>query len=251
MPCSLVGVLKVVLLSFLLVSVPRAWAEDIYDPIEPVNRAIFSFNDTVDVYLFEPVAKGYEWILPGVVRKGVTNFFSNLRSPIYVVSDIVQLKFGQVGTHTGRFLINSTVGVAGVFDVAKLVGLEEHYEDFGVALGHYGIPPGPYIVIPFLGPSNVRDGFGRIVDAFLTPTYYIESLPVALGIRGLEGVNDRADLIEAVELAKENSLDYYSFSQAAYYQVRKGYIYDGTPPEEDEFYDEFDDEFDEEEEELE
>lgn len=147
----------------------KAEVEEPYDPLEDFNRAIFSFNDTLDVHLLEPVARAYRDYTPDPMRTGIGNFFLNLRYPSYLVSDVVQGKFDQVLEHTGRFLINSTVGVVGLIDVAKDWGLPDHDEDFGIALAYHGVPSGPYLVIPVVGPSSVRDGVGRVVDAFLDP----------------------------------------------------------------------------------
>jgi phospholipid-binding lipoprotein MlaA len=232
-------------------------AEEISDPLETVNRGIFWFNDTLDVYLFEPVAKGYDFVVPTPVQKGVSNFFSNLKFPAYLVSDLVQFKFEQAGNHTVRFLINSTAGVVGFFDIAEEYGFEPHYEDFGTALGYHGVPAGPYLVLPFLGPSNLRDGTGRIVDAFLSPTVYLSAYGVSddpalfipIGLYALDSINTRAELIEAIESGKEASLDFYLFARSAYSQRRESLINDGKSnkdPFEDEFDDEFEDEFDDE-----
>jgi phospholipid-binding lipoprotein MlaA len=209
--------------------------QEIWDPIEPVNRAIFSFNDTLDSYLLEPVAKGYDYVLPEFARTGVRNFFENLSYPSYLVSDLVQLKFTQAARHTGRFLLNSTVGLVGTIDVAREVGLGPHKEDFGIALAYRGVPPGPYLVLPFFGPSNLRDGAGRLVDFFLDPveavsfTELSSSTKAAISVGGstLRVLSQRADLLEGVKAAKESSLDYYTFVQSSYYQYRRGIMNDG------------------------
>lgn len=233
------------LFAFQLFTLPALAQEEVYDPIEPFNRKIFWFNDKVDVYVLEPVAEGYDWLVPNAAQRSVTNFFRNLKFPAFFVSDVVQLKFDQAATHTGRFLINSTIGVVGLFDVAAEFGLEHHYEDFGTALGYHGVPEGPYLVIPFLGPSNVRDAFGRIVDSFLNPVYYVQYMDVSndteialtFGLTALDVINTRADLLEAVRSAKDASLDYYLFLRSAYHQTRQNQIYDDSPPDagEDEF----------------
>ena len=220
-----------------------ALAEEIWDPLEPMNRGIFWFNDKMDIYIMEPVAKGYDYVVPDPVKTGVGNFFSNLRYPIHLVSDVLQLKFTQAAEHTGRFLINSTVGLGGLFDVAKTVGLEEHDEDLGITFAYYGIPAGPYLVLPFLGPSNLRDGIGRIGNGFLDPAFYIDytnaststKWAITLGTKSLDFIDTRAKLLEAIKAAKESSTDYYLFLQGAYYQYRRGVLYDGNPPDEDEF----------------
>ena len=211
----------------------QAAEEEIYDPIEPVNRGIFWFNDQLDIYFLEPVARGYKFVLPKPVRKGVTNFFSNLRYPVNFVNDLFQLKFSDAAEETGRFLINTTIGVVGLVDVASDMGLEKGYNDFGLTFAYYGMPPGPYIVIPVLGPSNLRDLTGKVGDTLSHPTmypYYINATTKdfrdweSRSTTVLEGLNRRASLINAIESAKETSLDYYSFIQATYYQVRHGLL---------------------------
>ncbi len=214
-------------------------AEDIYDPWEKTNRTVFNINDKLDVHLLEPVASTYGKITPSRLQKGVTSFFENLRYPRYLVSDLLQLKFGQVLTHTGRFLINSTIGLAGTIDVAEDWGLPEHYEDFATALAYYEVPAGPYMVIPFVGPSNVRDFTGSIVDRLLNPIYWLgqfdeidstDALRISIGTTILEVIDMRYNLTEAINGAKESSLDYYSFMQSSYYQYREGLVYDGEKP---------------------
>lgn len=210
--------------------------EDVYDPIEGVNRGIFEFNDILDIYLLEPVARGYTWITPQFFRTGVSNFFQNLDYPTHVVSDLVQLKFGQAATHTGRFLVNSTIGVGGVWDAADdLLGLEHEEEDIGVAFGYHGIPSGPYLVLPILGPSNLRDLVGRGIEVVLNPFFWLDEIDdmtwetrtlVQGSAAVMKVVSKRAELLEAVDTAKEASLDYYAFVRKAYEQGREGLIND-------------------------
>lgn len=212
--------------------------DEVPDPWESVNRPIFEFNDYLDVHILEPVARVYDENVPIPVKTGVTNFFRNLRYPRYLVSDVIQLKFVQAAEHTGRFLLNSTFGIAGLIDVAKHVGLEDHQEDIGTALGYHGVGTGPYMVLPFLGPSNLRDTVGTVADFALDPLYFIdflvtpELLPVYAEVSAttVKYVDRRAGLIEAVEAGKESSLDYYLFVKAAYQQHRQGLIYDGQAP---------------------
>lgn len=217
--------------------------EEVHDPIESVNRGIFWFNDKTDIYLIEPLAKGYDYITPYRVQHSVTNFFHNLRYPRYLVSDVAQLNFTDALEHTGRFLVNSTVGVLGLFDVATDWGLPENEQDFGLALAHHGVGPGAYMVLPILGPSNVRDTVGTVVDFFLDP-FVIFSFtnvrsgikdPVTLGAYGLKLINTRSGLIEAIDTARASSVDYYLFVQGAYYQHRWGLLWKGSPPETDAF----------------
>lgn len=234
------------LLPLLVPTLSHAQVEEANDPLEPMNRGIFWFNDKLDIYVFEPVARGYDDNLPKPVKTGVSNFFDNLRFPMYLVSDLIQLKFGQAATHTGRFLINSTVGVLGVMDIAKDIDLEPHHEDIGTALGYWGVPGGPYLVLPFFGPSNLRDAVGFAADTALDPMLYYAlygpnnttTVVVSAGATALNFINRRAQLIEAVETAKEASLDYYLFVRSSYHQIRQNQIYDNNPPAEvDEFGD--------------
>lgn len=220
-----------------------ALEDEINDPFEGFNRKIFWFNDKADRYVLEPVAKGYEWLLPEFMRDGVRNFFSNLGTPVYLVSDVVQFKFSQAADHSGRFLVNSTIGLVGLMDVAKHMGLEHHDEDFGTALAYRDVPAGPYLVLPFLGPSNLRDGAGRIVDSFLNPLDYSfvtqaegrDQWAVIAGSRALDLIDQRARMIEAINAARESSVDEYLFIQGAYYQYRKGLVNDGASAEEETF----------------
>jgi len=202
--------------------------EDDGDPIEPVNRAIFSFNDTIDEYILEPVAIGYDYVLPAPAKVGVSNFFDNLHGPLYIISSLLQLKITQTGEQTGRFLINTTAGIGGLIDVAKHVGLPHHQEDLGTFLGYWGVGSGPYIVLPFIGPSNVRDTFTRVGDRFLNPMYYVDNVPVSIGATALEVIDTRRQLLDAVDAGKKGSLDYYLFVRNSYRQRRESLINDGV-----------------------
>jgi len=213
--------------------------DEVWDPIEPVNRGIFWFNDRLDRNLLEPIAEGYDYIFPGFVKKGVKNFFINLRYPQYLLSDLIQFKFDQAGVHTGRFILNTTLGVGGLNDIAEnTFGLEHHYEDFGTALGYHGVGEGPYLMLPLLGPSNVRDTIGEVVDGAVNPVAILgytdldedTVFAVDAGLRVLNIVNTRARLIEAVKTARESSVDYYLFVRSAFHQRRQGDIFDGAPP---------------------
>ncbi|MFO0417210.1 MAG: VacJ family lipoprotein [Pseudomonadota bacterium] len=240
--------ISVVVLLGVVVSAPNAWCapEEPYDPIEPVNRAIFDFNDTLDIHVLEPVARAYRNNMPDPVRIGIGNFFDNLRYPSYLVSDIIQGKFEQALDHTGRFLINTTVGVLGFMDIAKDWGLPDHREDFALGLAYHGVPAGPYLVIPFLGPSSVRDGVGLIVDGFLDPIGWVgytslssgTKVAIAASALGIKVVHTRSGLLQAIEAAKEGAVDYYLFAQGAYYQHRHGLLTDGKEEEEEEQFNE-------------
>ncbi len=220
----------------LCVSVSVCWAEDpegeAWDPIEPVNRGIFWFNDTFDVFVAEPVARGYNFVMPDAVQSSVTRFFRNLAWPSFFIDDLVGLDFEKAGLHTGRFLINSTLGVGGLFDVAAEFGLDHRQTDLGLVLGQYGVGAGPYLIIPFLGPSNLRDLFGTTVDSYVDPltlaTYSDladnDKTAVFFGGNGLRLINRRTSLLEAVDSAKEGALDYYTFVRSSYHQNREGAI---------------------------
>lgn len=218
-----------------------AFAEDTWDPLEPVNRGIFWFNDKLDIYVMEPVAKGYDYIAPQPVKTGISNFFTNLRYPINLVNDLLQLKFTQALEHTGRFALNTTVGLVGFIDVAKVKGLPEHREDLGITLAYYGVPAGPYLVLPIMGPSNLRDALGRVGDGFADPVFYIDyssasestKWTFSLGLKAVDLIDTRAHMLDAIKAAKEASVDYYLFVQGAYAQYRRGLLYDGNPPDEE------------------
>jgi phospholipid-binding lipoprotein MlaA len=237
---GVLGIIIVAVIGVVSLQPSYAQSEEIYDPLEDVNRGIFWFNDKLDVNVLEPVAKGYKEYVPSFMRTGINNFFSNLRYPSYLVSDILQGKITQAGEHTGRFLINSTIGLAGFLDIAKDVGLPDHQEDFGIMLAYHGVPAGPYLMLPLLGPSNVRDGVGLIVDGFLDPIGWVgysglsnsTKLIIAASALGIRTIHTRAGLIQAIETGKESSVDYYLFVQSAYYQFRNGLVYDGMVPDE-------------------
>jgi len=219
----------------------QAEGESVSDPFERFNRASFWFNERLDRNILEPVAKEYRAYVPRTVRDSVGNFFENLGYPIYLAGDLIQLKFDQVGLHSGRFMINSVFGCAGLFDVASEYGMEHHSEDIGTGLGYYGVGEGPYLVLPLLGPSNLRDTFGRVGQYFISPTTYISEVvspdssatATAWSLRAVDVVDGRAGLLEATDLGKTSSVDYYLFVRTAYHETRQGIIYDGFPPDDD------------------
>lgn len=196
------------------------------DPLEGVNRAVFSFNDGLDRIILKPVAKGYRYITPNFIERGVSNFFSNLSEVGSLVNSTLQGKPSQGAKHTGRFLVNSTLGIGGLFDVAKYMNLEKmDSEDFGQTLAVWGVGSGPYIVIPFLGSSTLRGGVSIPVNTALDPlTYYPEDYKVRLGLNVLEIIDLRASLLKAEEFI---SGDRYLFIRDAYLQRREYLINDG------------------------
>lgn len=195
------------------------------DPLESFNRAIFSFNDTADRWVLKPVARGYRFVTPNSVERGIGRMFGNLGELLNVVNDVSQGKFGQAGNDSGRFLVNSTVGLAGYFDVAQHWGLpKSDGEDFGQTFAVWGVGQGAYVVLPFLGPSTYRDMPGRALDSFLAPIGYIDHVPTRNQLFGANVLSDRAELLKAEKLI---SGDKYSFVRDVYLQRREYLIMDG------------------------
>lgn len=203
------------------------------DPLEGYNRAMFGFNDGVDKAIVKPVASGYKKVVPAFARTGVSNFFSNLGDVWIGINNVLQGKLGEGASDFGRFAINTTVGVLGLFDVASDAGLEKHNEDFGQTLGRWGVGSGVYVVLPFLGPSSVRDGFGLLaVDWQGDPVWYVGNVPTRNELYALRLVDTRASLLDASRLMEEAALDRYAYLRGAYLQRRRNLVYDGNPPRE-------------------
>ena len=203
-----------------------------YDPIEPVNRRVFWFNDKLDTYVLEPVATGWDRIAPDRVQRSVSNFFLNLRFPIVTVNDVLQGKLRDGASDVGRFAVNTTVGVLGFFDPATRWGLEQHNEDFGQTLGWWGVRGGPYLVLPVLGPSSVRETVGLVGDSAASVTPFFVNGWILVGARTVDTINYRSLVLEQVREAKRASFDYYSFVRNAYLQRRAGLVKDqeAAPP---------------------
>ena len=211
----------------------RAEDEETGDPIEPVNRGIFWFNDKLDVFLFEPIAIGWEFVTPETVRIHLDQFFTNLRFPVRFVGSLLQAEALLAAEETGRFVVNSTVGVAGFFDPATGWGLEGRREDVGQAFGRWGMGPGFYLVLPLLGPSSGRDAVGRIFDSGLQSGPGLISPWAGAGVSGLDLINTRALLLDEIDQAKEASLDYYSLVRHAYLEQREALVRNGDVPAEE------------------
>lgn len=210
-----------------------ASTKDPRDPLESVNRSVFSFNDTVDKVATKPVAKGYVAVVPPPVRGGVSNFFGNFRDVTTAVNNLLQGKVKNAFIDVGRITVNSTVGFFGVFDVASRIGLEKHYEDFGQTLGVWGVGDGPYLVLPFFGPSNARDAVGLGGDYFTDPEFFLfTAVPVNYIVFGTRAVNARANLLDTEQMLNVAALDRYAFVREAYLQYRRSQIYNGNPPQE-------------------
>ncbi len=198
------------------------------DPLEPVNRAVFGLNRAADKYVLRPVAKGYEAITPQIAQQGITNFFENIKEPRNVVNGVLQLKFAQAANDTGRFLLNTTAGIAGLMDVATMAGLPKHDEDFGQTLGHYGLGQGWYLMLPLLGPTTGRDLSGRAADFATDLNNYVES-PESIGVNALNLIDARVQFLDADSII-DNAIDPYIFVRTAYLQQRLGKVFDGSPP---------------------
>ncbi|MDB5799107.1 MAG: vacJ like lipofamily protein [Rhodocyclales bacterium] len=197
------------------------------DPWEGVNRKVFVFNEKLDAWVLKPVAQGYDAAAPLPVRAGVSNVFSNVEDVWIAVNNLLQGKPVAAASDLGRFAINSSLGIFGVFDVATELGLEKHEEDFGQTLGVWGVGDGPYVMLPFFGPRTLRDTGGFVVDAFAGPLGYIEAIPTRNITRGLKVVSDRADLLSAENALNDAALDRYSYLRDFYLSRRKSLIRDG------------------------
>ncbi|MGZ5006270.1 MAG: MlaA family lipoprotein [Methylobacter sp.] len=192
------------------------------DPYESFNRKMFGFNDKVDNYVAEPISNAYKWITPQFMQTGVFNFFNNLKNVNVVINDVLQAKFSQSAEDTGRFAINSTVGLGGLFDVAKHVGLEQNEEDFDQTLAVWGVPQGSYLVLPILGPSTARGIPGAVFDTAANPASYV-GLPVQL----VSMLNSRASAEGALKFIDEAALDPYVFTRESFLQWRNSLATDG------------------------
>ena len=198
------------------------------DPLESFNRGVFAFNDTLDRAIIKPVAQGYSAVTPGPVKNMVNNFFSNLDDVVVTVNDLLQFKFRQAASDGSRVIFNSTFGVLGLFNVVDK--LEKHNEDFGQTLGYWGVSSGPYLVLPFFGPSSVRDGSGLYADSFASVIGRTKNMSARNRDWLAEGVNTRAGLLEGEKVLDEAIIDRYSFIRDAYLQRRQSLVYDGNPP---------------------
>jgi phospholipid-binding lipoprotein MlaA len=224
----MLNVIGSLFLSLLLLSQAAVAATE-EDPWEGFNRSMFTFNDAIDGAVLKPIAKGYKAVTPNPVQKGVSNFFSNLGEIGNITNNLLQGKWDETASSTFRFLINSTAGWFGIFDVASELGLKHYKEDFGQTLGYWGVSSGPYLVLPFFGPSTVRDGSGLAVEyTYIDETEALNlSRDDKLGLMALDVVDTRARLLSAESLIVG---DRYSFIRDVYLQSRAYDVYDGNPP---------------------
>lgn len=204
------------------------------DPWIGWNHGAQSFNDNIDKAILKPVAKGYQWVTPTLVNEGVTNFFSNIQDIGVTINDLLQFKLNQSSLDASRLIVNSTVGVAGFMDVAKLVDLPKHKEDFGQTLSVWGVPSGNYLVLPFFGPSNPRDALGIVGDALFNPLTYVSAFGTTAvsaaiaGSKAVDVVDRRANLMTTEKIIDEGSVNRYDFIRDSYLQNRDFLIHDGN-----------------------
>ena len=219
-------------LSCLLAMLATGCATTNKDPLEGVNRGVYKFNDVADKFIMKPVATAYKTVAPTPVRKGFNNFFNNLGSITTVLNDLLQLKFGSAFADAGRFVINTTFGIAGFIDVAGMDKIPNHKEDFGQTLGYWGVGNGAYLVLPLLGPSTLRDATGFVVDRVttdpITYTHNIGEVRLHNQLRAAQLVDARTELLDAGDLVDNASLDPYSFMRDAYLQRRESLVADGA-----------------------
>lgn len=200
------------------------------DPLEPLNRGIYQFNESVDKAVIKPVAQGYKAVLPQPLRTGIGNFFSNLDDGLVVANDLLQLKLERAVTDLFRVITNTTIGLGGLLDIATPMGLEKHNEDFGQTLGYWGIGNGPYLVLPILGPSSFRDAVGRVADWQIDPVTNHPRVAERNSAVAVKFEDIRARLLDTDKVLDDAAIDPYVFVRDAYLQRRRNLIYDGNPP---------------------
>ena len=207
---------------------------DARDPFEPLNRGIYRFNDNVDTIIAQPVARTYRRVVPGEIRDRVRNFFGNIGDFFIGVNNFLQGKFEDGVSDWARVAFNTTVGLFGIHDIATDMGYEKHNEDFGQTFGRWGAGTGPYLVLPLLGSSDLRDGIGTGIDIYVDPLGEVRPYHLQYGLWALRFTQLRADLLDASRILEEAALDKYVFQRDAYLQRRRSLVYDGHPPREKE-----------------
>lgn len=218
-------------------------AQNPEDPWEGLNRKVFTFNDTVDRMVLTPVTRGYQAVVPDAVETGIHNFFSNLGDVGVATNNLLQFKFAEAGSDTGRILVNTTLGLLGWFDVASQLGLTKHDEDFGQTLGYWGIGTGPYLVLPFFGPSNLRDAPGLLADITLWANSFPElTATEETALISLNVINERSQYLKLEERSEGLGHERYVFFRDAYLDNREFLVRDGQIPLDDELYEGLEDE---------
>lgn len=229
---ALGGALALVALMSGCATLPPGAKKDPRDPLERVNRTIWSVDDTLAHKVALPIGHAYTRVTPAFLRRGIANVFRNARSPDVMVNDLLQAKFIALGQETARLLLNTTLGLGGLLDPATGVGLPKDDNDFGRTLGTWGVGPGPYLVLPLLGPSDLRDGLGKIPDLFANPQNYIGNKAWFYGVYTLDFLNTTTEtLIPTYELLdQQNAFDRYAFARNAYLQRREFLIHGDSGP---------------------
>jgi phospholipid-binding lipoprotein MlaA len=212
---------------------PASEERAVYDPWMTMNRGIFAFNDGLDRYFLEPVAIGWNAVVPEPGQRGIANFFANTATPRRLANDLLQGKLGKAGDDFGRFAINTTFGVLGFFDPATAEGIAPGNEDFGQTLGVWGVPAGPYLVLPFFGPSSPRDATGLVADTLLSPEFYFAPWYVSSPVTGTRVINARSLALETVRAERAAAFDLYAAVRSAYLQYRTNLLRDRAAEPED------------------
>ena len=228
MTCDFKKIMAFVVTAALLSACSTARQGDVADPIEGLNRGIFKFNDAVDTAVLKPVAEGYRAGVPKPARVGVRNVLRNLKSPTVVANDVLQGNLTHAGNDVTRFFANTLFGLGGLIDVAGSEGVKYNEEDFGQTLGTWGVHSGPYLVLPFFGPSTVRDTTGLVVDAYTDPLRLwmsnTDRNAVNYGRFAVAAVDKREELLDVLADLKKNSIDYYAATKSAYIQKRAALV---------------------------
>ncbi len=200
------------------------------DPFEPWNRAMYDVHQAVDSAVVKPVAQAYVAVVPELIRTGISNFFGNIDDFFTGVNNVLEGRGDQAGDDFGRVLLNTTMGVGGIFDLASMMGINKDKKDFGITFGKWGAPPGPYFFVPLFGPTTLRDGTGTVVRYFVGPIGYINNIPVRNTLYGIGYLDTRAQALSAESVLDTAALDKYRFLRNAYLKNRRFQIYDGKPP---------------------
>jgi len=209
--------------------------DDPRDPLEGYNRVVHDVNDTLDRTIITPMARGYKFVTPTPVDRGITNFFNNLDDVTSIINNLLQFKLDRAVSDIGRVLTNSTIGLLGLIDVASDYDMPRYNEDFGQTLGYWGVGSGPYFVLPILGDSTIRDTAALVADWYVDPIRQIDPSEWRWGLLGLRGLDHRADLLSASKVLEEAALDPYEFKRDAYLQKRYNDVHDSSPPAEEDF----------------
>lgn len=199
------------------------------DPFESFNRVMFSVHEGIDVVV-KPVAQGYDAVAPMPVKAGIGNFFGNIADLWISINNFLQGKGGDGLSDVGRVLINTTIGIGGLFDVASEIGLEKHAEDFGQTLGKWGVGDGPYFFWPIIGPRTTRDTFGWALDSYIDPVWRVDDVAVRNSLAGVRFIDIRASMLPSDKVVEQAAFDKYNYIRDAYLQNRRSAIYDGSPP---------------------